>query len=75
MSPARSTPVGEVTPPSKTPIRSHARTTDAALGGPPVRIELSVRRLYCENSHYPKGTFAEQIDGLTVRHQRRTPLS
>lgn len=47
---------------------------DAALGGRPVRIELSVRRLYCENSTCPKVTFAEQIDVLTVRYQRRTPL-
>ncbi|MGW1616440.1 ISL3 family transposase [Streptomyces sp. NPDC002285] len=47
---------------------------DSALGGRPVRIELSVRRLYCENAVCPKVTFAEQTDGLTVRYQRRTPL-
>ncbi|MDL5199719.1 ISL3 family transposase [Streptomyces sp. ALI-76-A] len=47
---------------------------DAALGGRPVRIDLSVRRLYCENSACPKMTFAEQVPGLTVRYQRRTPL-
>ncbi|WP_405653810.1 transposase family protein [Streptomyces sp. NBC_00019] len=46
---------------------------DEAVGGRPVRIELSVRRLYCENPACPKATFAEQIDGLTVRYQRRTP--
>ncbi|WP_248869249.1 hypothetical protein [Streptomyces halobius] len=39
-----------------------------------MRIELSVRRLYCENSACVKVTFAEQADGLTVRYQRRTPL-
>ncbi|MFD9824877.1 hypothetical protein [Streptomyces violascens] len=33
--------------------------TDAALGGRPVRISLSVRRLYCENPACPKVTFAE----------------
>jgi hypothetical protein len=32
-----------------------------------------VRRLYCENPTCPKVTFAEQIPGLTVRYQRRTP--
>ncbi|MGW7081584.1 ISL3 family transposase [Streptomyces sp. NPDC054866] len=45
---------------------------DEAVGGRPVRIALSVRRLYCENHACPKATFAEQIDGLTVRYQRRT---
>ncbi|MET8631158.1 ISL3 family transposase, partial [Kitasatospora sp. NPDC004669] len=29
---------------------------------------------YCENSACPKVTFAEQVPGLTVRYQRRTPL-
>ncbi|MFI6150532.1 transposase family protein [Streptomyces sp. NPDC051109] len=47
---------------------------DAALGGRPVRIDLSVRRLYCENPSCPKVTFAEQVPRLTVRYQRRTPL-
>jgi hypothetical protein len=47
---------------------------DAALGGRPARIDLSVRRLYCENSACPKVTFAEQVPGLTVRYQWRTPL-
>ncbi|MGW4200351.1 transposase [Streptomyces sp. NPDC004726] len=39
-----------------------------------MRIDLSVRRLYCENASCPKVTFAEQVPGLTVRYQRRTPL-
>ncbi|MEU6895549.1 transposase family protein [Streptomyces sp. NPDC046557] len=47
---------------------------DVALGGRPVRIDLSVCRLYCENPSCPKVTFAEQVPGLTVRYQRRTPL-
>ncbi|WP_438296361.1 ISL3 family transposase [Streptomyces sp. HUAS TT7] len=47
---------------------------DTAVGGRPVRIDLSVRRSYCENPACAKVTFAEQIDGLTVRYQRRTPL-
>jgi transposase len=50
------------------------RLADTAIGGRPARIELQVRRLYCENPLCPKVTFAEQIEGLTVRHQRRTPL-
>ena len=46
---------------------------DEAVGGRAVVVDLSVRRLYCENSGCPKGTFAEQVPGLTRRYQRRTP--
>lgn len=49
------------------------RLADVTLGGRPLRIDLSVRRLYCENPACPKVTFAEQVPGLTVRYQRRTP--
>ncbi|WP_405547459.1 ISL3 family transposase [Streptomyces phaeochromogenes] len=54
--------------------RYERRLADSALGGRPVRIDLSVRRLYCENADCPKVTFTEQVPGLTVRYQRRTPL-
>ena len=46
---------------------------DEAVGGRPVCIDLTVRRLYCENSDCPKATFAEQVPGLTRRYERRTP--
>ena len=46
---------------------------DEAVGSRPMVIDLSVRRLYCENPRCPKSTFAEQVDGLTVRYQRRSP--
>lgn len=36
-------------------------------------VDLSVRRMYCENPRCPKSTFAEQVSGLTVRYQRRSP--
>ncbi|HET6352882.1 transposase family protein [Streptomyces sp.] len=49
------------------------RLADVTVGGRPLRIDLSVRRLYCENATCPKKTFAEQVPGLTVRYQRRTP--
>ncbi len=49
------------------------RLADVTLAGRPLRIDLSVRRLYCENTTCPKVTFAEQVPGLTVRYQRRTP--
>jgi transposase len=46
---------------------------DEAVGGRAVVINLSVRRLYCENSDCPKTTFAEQVTGVTVRYQLRIP--
>ncbi|MGW7452794.1 transposase family protein [Streptomyces sp. NPDC054787] len=49
------------------------RLADVTLAGRPVRIDLSVRRLYCDNVTCPKVTFAEQIAGLTTRYQRLTP--
>ncbi|MGC4987008.1 transposase family protein [Streptomyces sp. DT193] len=49
------------------------QVADEAIGGRPVRISVSVRRLYCENAVCPRKTFVEQIDGLTERYQRRTP--
>ncbi|MFC9249028.1 ISL3 family transposase [Streptomyces sp. NPDC057136] len=54
--------------------RYERHLADAAVGGRPVRIDLIVRRLYCENPACPKTTFSEQVPGLTVRYQRRTPL-
>jgi hypothetical protein len=46
---------------------------DEAVGSRPVVIDLSVRRLYCENPQCAKSTFVEQVEGLTARYQRRTP--
>ena len=48
---------------------------DTPVGDRPVRIELTVRRLYCENLPCPRRTFAEQVEGLTVRYGRRTPAA
>lgn len=36
-------------------------------------IALSVRRLFCDAPECDRVTFAEQIEGLTVRYGRRTP--
>lgn len=36
-------------------------------------IELTIRRLFCDNPGCARVTFAEQVDGLTVRYGRRTP--
>ncbi len=37
-------------------------------------ITLEVRRLFCDGVGCGRRTFAEQVDGLTVRYQRRSPL-
>ena len=39
---------------------------DEAVGGRPVRIDLTVRRLYCENPDCPKVTFAEPPSAIRV---------
>ncbi|GGV68457.1 transposase [Streptomyces longisporoflavus] len=49
------------------------RLADSPVGDQRVLIELTVRRLYCENTACPRRTFVEQVDGLTVRYGRRTP--
>jgi hypothetical protein len=37
-------------------------------------IVLSVRRLFCNTHSCQRRTFAEQVEGLTIRYGRRTPL-
>jgi hypothetical protein len=53
--------------------RYQRRLADAAIGGRPVLIRLTVRRFFCPAPDCPVITFAEQVEGLTVRHARRTP--
>ncbi|MEU0375531.1 transposase family protein [Streptomyces sp. NPDC006283] len=48
------------------------RLADSAVGGRPVLIELQVRRFRCGQRSCRQATFAEQVDGLTVRHGRRS---
>lgn len=59
-------------------VRRHSgyqrRLADGAIGGRQVSIELSVRRLFCDAPQCDRVTFAEQVEGLTVRYGRRTPL-
>jgi transposase len=58
--------------------RVHSRygrtLADAAVGGRPVAIVLAVRRFFCAAPGCPRKTFAEQVDGLTTRYARKTPL-
>ncbi|MEU5893860.1 transposase family protein [Streptomyces sp. NPDC047461] len=54
---------------------SYRRTlADVVVGGRPLLIGLSVRRLFCDGADCARRTFAEQVEGLTVRYQRRSPL-
>ncbi|WP_405996113.1 transposase [Streptomyces sp. NBC_00986] len=58
--------------------RVHSRycrtLANVAAGGRPVLINLTVRRLFCDSTDCGRRTFAEQVEGLTVRYQRRSPL-
>jgi transposase len=53
--------------------RYERRLLDTAIGGCEVVICLTVRRFRCLSPDCAKSTFAEQVDGLTSRHARRTP--
>lgn len=54
--------------------RYHRRLADAAIGGRQVEIRLAVRRFFCPAPGCKRKTFAEQVDGLTSRYARKTPL-
>ena len=45
---------------------------DLAISGRRVEIKLRVRRWRCLDGSCPARTFVEQVDGLTMRHARRT---
>ncbi|MDV6271184.1 transposase family protein [Rhodococcus globerulus] len=47
---------------------------DAAIGNQPSLLVLQVRRFICANTDCNRQTFAEQIESLTSRYVRRTPL-
>ncbi|MFB7445710.1 ISL3 family transposase [Streptomyces mirabilis] len=61
------------TPSERVHSRYGRRLADAPCAGRGVVIELSARRLFCDNGDCPRVTFAEQIEGLTFRYGRRTP--
>jgi transposase len=50
------------------------RLRDAAAGGRRVLVWLAVRLLRCGNPQCPKGSFAEQPEGLAVPYARKTSL-
>ncbi|MFF4349050.1 transposase family protein [Streptomyces sp. NPDC001530] len=57
-------------------VRRHSgyqrRLADGVVGGRQMSIELTVRRLFCDAPECVRVTFAEQVEGLTVRYGRRT---
>lgn len=54
--------------------RHQRHLADTAVAGRPVVIDLSVRRLFCDQRDCSRCTFVEQVDGLTIRYRRRTLL-
>jgi transposase len=60
------------TPSARVHDRYRRRLRDLPCGGRPVQVELEVRRMRCDTPACPVATFAEQLPGLTGRHQRRT---
>lgn len=54
--------------------RYERRLADVPVGGRQLVVRLRVRRWFCDGGACAVRTFAEQVDGLTVRHGRRTPL-
>ncbi|HEY0934490.1 MAG TPA: ISL3 family transposase [Trebonia sp.] len=62
------------TEPGRVHSRYERRLADAAVGGRQVEIHLEVRRFFCPAPGCRRKTFAEQVDGLTKRYARKTPL-
>jgi transposase len=58
--------------------RAHSRydrkLADGSVAGQPVVLRLRVRRFFCDGQDCPVGTFAEQVEGVTAKHARRTAL-
>jgi transposase len=54
--------------------RYSRRLADAAIGGRRVEIRLAVRRFFCPAPGCERRIFAEQVEGLTSRYARKTPL-
>ncbi len=58
--------------------RVHSRydrtLADTPISGRRVSIRLRVRRFFCLTPVCPIRTFVEQVEGLTTRYARRTPL-
>lgn len=62
-----------IVPSGPRPLSVNTRRHRCGLGGRTADIQLTVRRFFCDAVARRKRTFAEQVDGLTVRYGRRTP--
>lgn len=69
---------GQLRLPRASVARVHSRygrtLTNVPAGGRSVLVGLSVRPLFCDSQGCGQRTFAEQVEGLTMRCQRRSPL-
>jgi transposase len=54
--------------------RYSRRLADAPVGRRKVEIRLTVRRFHCRAPGCERKVFSEQVDGLTARYARKTPL-
>nr|WP_225954534.1 ISL3 family transposase [Kibdelosporangium phytohabitans] len=53
--------------------RYDRRVADVPAAGVPVVLWLRMRRFFCDNKTCSARTFAEQVDGVTTTHARRSP--
>jgi transposase len=60
---------------SRVHSRYQRHLEDAAAGGQPVIILLTVRRFFCPSPDCGRQTFAEQVPDLTWRYGLRTPVA
>ncbi|WP_155127206.1 transposase family protein [[Actinomadura] parvosata] len=60
------------TPTTRVHDRNQRRLRDVSCGRRPIQVELEVRRFVCGDGSCPVATFAEQVNGLTIKHQRHT---
>lgn len=59
---------------SRVHSRYDRQVADAAIAGRPVVLRIRVRRFCCDNEGCAVRTFAEQVEGLTSRHARKSPV-
>ncbi|MDP9350196.1 MAG: ISL3 family transposase, partial [Chloroflexota bacterium] len=52
--------------------RYHRTIADLSWGGVSVRFFVRVRKLYCDNSNWPRKIFAERLEEVAHRYARRT---
>lgn len=52
----------------------HRGLADGSVAGQLVMLRSRMRRFFCDTNDCTVRTFAEQVDGLTVKHARRTLL-